>query len=70
MWNFGRVVMLHREIVELPELSRGQDAEVALPLRGLWRAMFKGQALLPVLPSATRAFALRLYRASLYAETV
>jgi hypothetical protein len=41
-----------------------------LPLRGLWRPLIKATALADALPVRLRAFAMRLYRAALYAEAV
>jgi glycosyltransferase involved in cell wall biosynthesis len=68
--NYGRVVALHPEIVSNYPSYRAATMLKKLPALAAWRAMFKTTALTPVLPSATRAFALRLYRASLYAEAV
>jgi hypothetical protein len=41
-----------------------------LPLRRAWGRAFKALALAEFAPLSMRAFSLRLYRASLYAETV
>ncbi|HEY3813577.1 MAG TPA: glycosyltransferase family 2 protein [Caulobacteraceae bacterium] len=68
--NYGRVVALHPEIVSTYPSYRAASMLKKLPALSFWRALFKQTALLPILPSGSRAFALRLYRASLYAETV
>ncbi len=68
--NYGRVVALHPEIVSTYPSYRAASLLKKLPALKFWRALFKQTALTPVLPSSSRAFALRLYRASLYAEAV
>ena len=68
--NYGRVVALHPEIVSTYPSYRAATMLKKLPALPFWRRMFKGTAVAPVLPSAARAFALRLYRAALYAEAV
>jgi glycosyltransferase involved in cell wall biosynthesis len=68
--NYARVVELHPEIVSTYPSYRAATLLKKTPALPLWRAMFKQTALAPLLPSATRAFALRLYRAALYAEAV
>ena len=68
--NYARVVALHPEIVSTYPSYRAATLLKKLPALGLWRGLFKQAALFPLLPSSTRAFALRLYRAALYAETV
>ena len=40
------------------------------PLRGVWRPLLKSYALADAAPLGSRALAMRLYRAALYAEAV
>jgi glycosyltransferase involved in cell wall biosynthesis len=68
--NFARVVASHHAVI-----SRYPSYKVArvlkrAPLRALWRPLLKAYALTEAAPLKTRAFALRLYRAALYAEAV
>lgn len=68
--NFARVVADHRAVVETYPSYRVARMLKRLPLRSLWRPMIKAVALADALPLPLRAFALRLYRAALYAEAV
>lgn len=68
--NFARVVADHRAVVGSYPSYRVARALKRVPLRGLWRPLIKAFALADALPVAPRAFALRLYRAALYAEAV
>jgi glycosyltransferase involved in cell wall biosynthesis len=68
--NFARVVTAHADIVRTYPSYRAARALKRLPLRGLWRPWLKAAALLDAGPAGARAFALRLYRAALYAEAV
>lgn len=68
--NFARVVADHRAVVETYPSYRVARLLKRVPLRGLWRPVVKAFALADALPVAPRAFALRLYRAALYAEAV
>jgi len=68
--NFARVVAAHGDIVRHYPSYRAARALRRLPLRPLWRPWLKAAALIDVAPSGMRAFALRLYRAALYAEAV
>ena len=68
--NFARVVAAHGDIVRTYPSYRAARALKRAPLRALWRPLLKGFALIDALPAAPRAFALRLYRAALYAEAV
>ncbi|MDP3634385.1 glycosyltransferase family 2 protein [Phenylobacterium sp.] len=68
--NFARVVASHHAAI-----SRYPSYKVArvlkrAPLRKLWRPMLKAYALTEAAPIRSRAFAMRLYRAALYAEAV
>ena len=68
--NFERVVADHRTVVETYPSYRVARLLRHVPLRGLWRPLLKAFAVADALPTAPRAFALRLYRAALYAEVV
>lgn len=68
--NFARVVADHRAVVGSYPSYRVARVLKRVPLRGLWRPLIKAFALADALPVAPRAFALRLYRAALYAEAV
>jgi glycosyltransferase involved in cell wall biosynthesis len=68
--NFARVVAAHHEVVSAYPSYRVAKVLKRAPLRGLWRPMLKAYALIEGAPVKTRAFAMRLYRAALYAETV
>jgi glycosyltransferase involved in cell wall biosynthesis len=68
--NFARVVADHRDVVETYPSYRVARVLKQVPLRRLWRPLIKAFALADALPTAPRAFALRLYRAALYAEAV
>jgi glycosyltransferase involved in cell wall biosynthesis len=68
--NFARVVRAHPEVVRGYPSYRAARALGRLPAVRLWRPWLKRAARAAVLPVATRAFSLRLYRAALYAEAV
>ena len=68
--NFARVVADHRDIVSGYPSYKVAKALRPLPLRGIWRPWLKAIALMEAAPLPLRAFALRLYRAALYAEAV
>jgi len=68
--NFARVVAAHADIVRSYPSYRVAKALKRAPLRSLWRPWLKAAALLEAAPAGPRAFALRLYRAALYAEAV
>jgi hypothetical protein len=68
--NFGRMVQGHRALVETFPIYGAARLLKRLPLRGVWRPMIKATALAEALPVRLRAFAMRLYRAALYAEAV
>jgi glycosyltransferase involved in cell wall biosynthesis len=68
--NFARVVARHHDIVSrYPsyQLARGLKR---LPLRGALRTLLKQVVLQPKAPLTARVFAMKLYRAALYAEVV
>ncbi len=68
--NFARVVADHRAVVETYPSYRAARILRRVPLRDLWRPVIKAFAIADALPAGPRAFALRLYRAALYAEAV
>jgi glycosyltransferase involved in cell wall biosynthesis len=68
--NFARVVAAHGDIVRDYPSFRVARALKRAPLRQIWRPWLKSFALGGPAPAGARAFALRLYRAALYAETV
>jgi glycosyltransferase involved in cell wall biosynthesis len=68
--NFARVVAAHRDILRSYPSYRLARALKRAPLRALWRPWLKAAALIDAGPAGPRAFALRLYRAALYAEAV
>jgi len=68
--NFARVVHSHRDIVSAYPSYKVAKALKAVPLRAVWRPALKRLALAEAAPIPLRAFAMRLYRASLYVEAV
>ena len=68
--NFARVVAAHREVVSAYPSYRAARILKRAPLRRLWRPLVKAYALAERAPVKSRAFAMRLYRAALYAEAV
>jgi glycosyltransferase involved in cell wall biosynthesis len=68
--NFARVVAAHADIVRSYPSYRLAKALKRAPLRSIWRPWLKAAALMDLAPAGPRAFALRLYRAALYAEAV
>ncbi|HEY3694554.1 glycosyltransferase family A protein [Phenylobacterium sp.] len=68
--NFARVVASHPEVVAAYPSYRAARLLKRAPLRGLWRPLLKAFALADAAPLPARAFAMRLYRAALYAEAV
>ncbi len=68
--NFARVVAAHADIVREYPSYRVAKALRRVPLRQVWRPWLKAAALGGAGPAEARAFALRLYRAALYAEAV
>ncbi|MET0294873.1 MAG: glycosyltransferase family A protein [Phenylobacterium sp.] len=68
--NFARVVAAHREVVSAYPSYRAARLLRRAPLRRLWRPLLKRYALMEAAPLASRALAMRLYRAALYAEAV
>ena len=68
--NFARVVAAHAEVVSRYPSYRAAKALKRVPARRLWRPALKALALADAAPVGARAFAMRLYRAALYAETI
>lgn len=68
--NFARVVAAHAEVVSRYPSYRAARALKHVPARPVWRPALKAIALADAAPVAARAFAMRLYRAALYAEAV
>ena len=68
--NFARVVAGHKTVVERYPSYRAARMLKRVPLRAAWRPVLKSFALTEAAPLAARAFAMKLYRAALYAEAV
>ncbi len=68
--NFARVAQAHGERVSAYPSFRAARALKRAPGRPLLRRAFRAAVLSETLPAKVRSFALRLYRASLYAEVV
>jgi glycosyltransferase involved in cell wall biosynthesis len=68
--NFARVIAAHPQVVSTYPSYRVARLLKRAPLRHVWRPMLKALALFDSAPVRARAFAMRLYRAALYAEAV
>lgn len=68
--NFARVVALHPQIVAAYPSYKAARALKRLPARSWLRGLTRRAAGSSVLPVKARAFALRLYRAAVYADAV
>lgn len=68
--NFARVVALHPDIVRTYPSYRAARALKRLPGLPLVRPLIRQAARAGILPVRVRAFALRLYRAAVYAQAV
>lgn len=68
--NFARVVAAHPAVVATYPSYKVARILRRLPFRSLWRPWVKAYALSDLPPLRSRAFAMRLYRAALYAEAV
>jgi len=68
--NFARVVAAHGDRVRDYPIHRAARALKRAPARPWLRRAFRAAVLSEALPAKARSFALRLYRASLYAEVV
>jgi glycosyltransferase involved in cell wall biosynthesis len=68
--NFALVVARHRDIVAHYPSYRAARLLKTVPLKGLWRPVLRSLGLAEGAPLGLRNFALRLYRAALYADVV
>ncbi len=68
--NFARVVASHPHVVRNYPSYRAARLLKHAPMRRIWRPLLKAFAISELAPLAARAFAMRLYRAALYAEAV
>ena len=68
--NFARVVARHPAVVATYPSYKVARLLRKAPLRDLWRPWLKAYALIEAAPLKSRALAMRLYRAALYAEAV
>ena len=68
--NFARLVSDHRDVVAAYPTYRAASILKIVPLRRWWRPALRALALAKKAPIEIRAFAMRLFRASLYAEVV
>lgn len=68
--NFAHVLARHPDVVERYPSYRAARLLRRLPMRSAWRPALKALALAEIAPLPARAFAMRLYRAALYAEAV
>jgi glycosyltransferase involved in cell wall biosynthesis len=68
--NFGRFAAAHPQIVAGYSSYRAARLLRHAPLRRLWRPLLAAVVLTPLVPVSARLLALRLYRATLYAEVV
>jgi hypothetical protein len=68
--NFARMLSLHPETVSRYRSFRAARLLKHVPLRGLWQPCCKAVALANKFPLRARAFAMRMYRASLYIDAV
>lgn len=68
--NFARIAARHQELVARYPSYRAARALKRMPFRPVWRPWLKRFALAEAAPLRTRALAMRLYRAALYAEAV
>ena len=68
--NFGRIAAAHPSAVACYPSYRAARLLRRVPLRVLWRPLLAAIVLTPLMPLAARGLALRLYRASLYADVI
>lgn len=68
--NFARVVARHPAVVATYPSYRVARLLSHVPVRRLWRPWLKAYALIEAAPLKSRALAMRLYRAALYAEAI
>lgn len=68
--NFKRVIEKHPQVVSQYPSYKAAKLLRKIPFTGAFRPVIKAVGLSPFLPVKVRAFALRLYRAALYAQVV
>ncbi len=68
--NFSKVVASHHAAISRYPSYKVARALKRAPLRRIWRPLLKAYAVAQGPPIKSRAFALRLYRAALYADAV
>jgi hypothetical protein len=68
--NFKRVIEKHPQVVSQYPSYKVAKLLRKIPFTGASRPVIKAVGLSPFLPVKVRAFALRLYRAALYAQVV
>lgn len=68
--NFARILAAHPEAVTRYPTYRAARLLKRAPLREFWRPLLKAAATAELGPVAPRAFAMRLYRAALYADAI
>ncbi len=68
--NFRRVIEKHPHVVSQYPSYKVAKILKKIPLMSAFRPLIKSVGLTPLLPVKLRAFALRLYRAALYAQVV
>jgi hypothetical protein len=68
--NFGRFAAAHPDVVAGYPSYRAARLLRRAPLRVLWRPLLAALVLMPFVPVTARSLALRLYRASLYADVI
>ncbi|CAN5189140.1 polysaccharide biosynthesis protein HfsG [soil metagenome] len=68
--NFARVIAKHPDIIATYPSFKAARLLKRMPMLGAIRPWIKKVAMTGWLPTATRAFSLRLYRATLYADAV
>ncbi len=68
--NFARVIARHEAVVSQYPSYKAAKLLKRVPLLGVVRPLIKAVGLSPLAPLKLRAFALRLYRAALYAQVV
>jgi hypothetical protein len=68
--NFARVIEKHPHVISQYPSYKAAKLLRKIPFMGALRPLIKSAGLTPLLPVRLRAFALRLYRAALYAQVV
>ena len=68
--NFGRMAKKHPDVAESFPVHRIARTLARLPLRAIWRPLLRRLAATRPVPMLARVFAVKLYRAALYAEVL